>query len=146
MEMNLQSILKCLPHRYPFLLIDRVLNFEKGKTLKAIKNVSINESFFTGHFPDKPVMPGVLLIESLAQSAAILGYISLENVNFKDTLFYLGAIEDTRFKKIVVPGDQLLLIVEMVAHRKNIWKFAGQAFVDEQLVCSTIITCAEGKV
>jgi len=144
--MDIQKIIECLPHRYPFLLVDRVLSFEVGKKLSAIKNVTINEPFFMGHFPTKAIMPGVLLIESLAQAAAILAYCSLENSNQHNTLFYLGALENTRFKKIVVPGDQLLLNVEIVAHRKSIWKFIGQIMVDGQLACSTEVTCAEGKV
>ncbi|MGD0466005.1 MAG: 3-hydroxyacyl-ACP dehydratase FabZ [Gammaproteobacteria bacterium] len=146
MMMDIQKIIECLPHRYPFLLVDRVLSFEVGKKLSAIKNVTINEPFFMGHFPTKAIMPGVLLIESLAQAAAILAYCSLENSNQHNTLFYLGALENTRFKKIVVPGDQLLLNVEIVAHRKSIWKFIGQIMVDGQLACSTEVTCAEGKV
>ncbi len=146
MIMDIQKIIECLPHRYPFLLVDRVLSFEVGKKLSAIKNVTINEPFFVGHFPGKAIMPGVLLIESLAQAAAILAYCSLENSNQHNTLFYLGAIENTRFKKIVVPGDQLLLKVEIIAHRKSIWKFIGQIMVDEQLACSAEVTCAEGRV
>ena len=146
MMMDIQKIIECLPHRHPFLLVDRVLSFEVGKNLSAIKNVTINEPFFVGHFPTKAIMPGVLLIESLAQAAAILAYCSLEGSNQHNTLFYLGALENTRFKKIVVPGDQLLLKVEIVAHRKSIWKFIGQIMVDEQLACSTEVTCAEGKV
>ena len=146
MIMDIQKIIECLPHRYPFLLVDRVLSFEIGKKLSAIKNVTINEPFFVGHFPGKAIMPGVLLIESLAQAAAILAYCSLENSNQHNTLFYLGAIENTRFKKIVVPGDQLLLKVEIIAHRKSIWKFIGQIIVDERLACSAEVTCAEGRV
>ena len=144
--MDIQKIIECLPHRYPFLLVDRVLSFEVGKNISAIKNVTINEPFFMGHFPVKAIMPGVLLIEALAQAAAILAYRSLPNPDLHNTLFYLGALEKTRFKKIVVPGDQLLLNVEITAHRKPIWKFVGQALVDGQLACSTKVTCAEGKV
>ena len=125
MMMDIQKIIECLPHRYPFLLVDRVLSFEVGKKLSAIKNVTINEPFFMGHFPTKAIMPGVLLIESLAQAAAILAYCSLENSNQHNTLFYLGALENTRFKKIVVPGDQLLLNIQITAHRNTIWKFTG---------------------
>jgi 3-hydroxyacyl-[acyl-carrier-protein] dehydratase len=144
--MNIEEIIKCLPHRYPFLLVDRVLNFEIGKKLSAIKNVSINEQFFIGHFPVKAIMPGVLIIEALAQAAAILAYLSLDKSLKNNTLFYLGALENTRFKKIVVPGDQLLLNVEITAHRNSVWKFVGQAIVDGQLSCSTEVTCAESEV
>lgn len=144
--MNIEEIIKCLPHRYPFLLVDRVLNFEIGKKLSAIKNVSINEQFFMGHFPVKAIMPGVLIIEALAQAAAILAYLSLDKSLKNNTLFYLGALENTRFKKVVVPGDQLLLNVEITAHRNSVWKFVGQAIVDGQLSCSTEVTCAESEV
>jgi 3-hydroxyacyl-[acyl-carrier-protein] dehydratase len=142
--MEIVDIIKLLPHRYPFLLIDRVLSFEAGKSLEAIKNVTINEPFFTGHFPIKPVMPGVLIIESLAQAAAILAYKSLDQADLEKKLFYLGSINNTRFKKVVVPGDQLLLKVEITAHRSSVWKFTGQALVDGQIACSTEVTCAEG--
>ncbi len=144
--MDILDIRKYLPHRYPFLLIDKVLNYEIGKKLSAIKNVTINEPFFTGHFPSKPIMPGVLIVEALAQAAAILAYRSLENPDVEKTLFYLGSIDNTRFKKIVVPGDQLLLNIEITAHRNTIWKFTGQALVDGQIACSTEVTCAEGTV
>lgn len=146
MSMDILDITKYLPHRYPFLLIDKVLSFEIGKRLSAIKNVTINEPFFTGHFPAKPIMPGALIIEALAQAAAILAYRSLENHNLEKTLFYLGSIDNARFKKIVVPGDQLLLNIEITAHRNTIWKFSGQALVDGYIVCSTQVTCAEGSV
>lgn len=146
MSMDILDIIKYLPHRYPFLLIDKVLSFEVGKNLSAIKNVTINEPFFTGHFPAKPVMPGVLLIEALAQAAAILAYRSLDKPNPENTLFYLGSIDNTRFKKIVVPGDQLLLNIQITAHRNTIWKFTGCALVDGQIACSTEVTCAEGSV
>ncbi len=144
--MDILDIRKYLPHRYPFLLIDKVLNYEIGKKLSAIKNVTINEPFFTGHFPSKPIMPGVLIVEALAQAAAILAYRSLENPDVEKTLFYLGSIDNTRFKKIVVPGDQLLLNIEITAHRNTIWKFTGQALVDGQIACSTEVTCGEGTV
>ena len=145
MSMDILDIIKYLPHRYPFLLIDKVLSFEVGKRLSAIKNVTINEPFFTGHFPAKPIMPGVLIIEALAQAAAIFAYRSLEKPNLEKTLFYLGSIDNTRFKKIVVPGDQLLLNIEITAHRNTVWKFVGQALVDGQIACSAEVTCAEGS-
>lgn len=144
--MDIQKIIEKLPHRYPFLLVDRVLSFEAGKSLSALKNVTINEPFFSGHFPIKPIMPGVLLIEALAQAAAILAYLSLENSYQNNTLFYLGALENTKFKKIVIPGDQLILNVEIIAHRNFVWKFVGKALVDDQLACNTMVTCAEGRV
>lgn len=145
--MNILDINKYLPHRYPFLLIDKVLNFETGKKLTAIKNVTINEPFFSGHFPGNPIMPGVLIIEALAQAAAILAYHSLKELTNSPLapLFYLGSIDKTRFKKLVIPGDQLLLKIEITAHKSTIWKFNGQALVDSQVACVTEVTCAEGE-
>lgn len=142
--MDILDIIKYLPHRYPFLLVDKVLNYEVGKSLSAVKNVTINEPFFTGHFPSRPIMPGVLIVEALAQAAAILAYRSLDKPDLEKTLFYLGSIDNTRFKKIVVPGDQLLLNIQITAHRHTVWKFTGQALVDGQIACSTEVTCAEG--
>ena len=143
--MNIQEILEHLPHRFPFLLVDRVLEFEIGKTLTAIKNVSMNEPFFTGHFPVKAVMPGVLIVEALAQAAAILASCSAAS-NKDSSLFYLGSIENARFRKMVVPGDQLVLKVEIQRQRSTVWKFKGTAFVDGEIVCTAEMTSAEGKV
>lgn len=142
---DIQQILECLPHRYPFLLVDRVLEFEQDKTLLAIKNVSINEPFFSGHFPVKAVMPGVLIVEALAQAAAILASHN-EVWNPVGSLFYLGSIENARFKKIVVPGDQLFLSVEVLKRRGNVWKFKGTALVENEVACTAEMTCAEGSV
>lgn len=143
--MNIQEIFKLLPHRYPFLLIDRVLEFEANRTLLALKNVTINEQFFNGHFPVQAVMPGVLIVEALAQAAAILAYQTL-NIQSEDALFYLGSIENARFKKIVVPGDQLRLRVDIEKRRTKVWKFKGVATVDGEIVCTAEMTSAEGKV
>lgn len=142
---DIQQILERLPHRYPFLLVDRVLKFEQDKTLLAIKNVSINEPFFSGHFPVKAVMPGVLIVEALAQAAAILASHN-EAWNPVGSLFYLGSIENARFKKIVVPGDQLFLSVEVLKRRGNVWKFKGTALVENEIACTAEMTCAEGSV
>ncbi len=142
--MNIDEILTLLPHRYPFLLVDRVLSFESGKSLHAIKNVTINEPFFTGHFPQKAVMPGVLITEALAQAAGILA-IHDEKEHPDNMMFYLGAIENARFKKMVVPGDQLHLKIEILKHRAQIWKFKGEALVEGEVVCTAEITCAQGK-
>lgn len=142
---DIQQILERLPHRYPFLLVDRVLEFEQDKTLLAIKNVSINEPFFSGHFPIKAVMPGVLILEALAQAAAILASHTADWVP-KGSLFYLGSIENARFKKIVVPGDQLFLSVEVLKRRANVWKFKGTALVENEIACTAEMTCAEGSV
>lgn len=142
---EIQEILARLPHRYPFLLVDRVLQFEEGKTLRAYKNISINEPFFAGHFPVKAVMPGVLMLEALAQAAAILASHTAE-WNKEASLFYLGTIENVRFKKIVVPGDQLILDIEILKRRANVWKFKGVASVDNEVACTAEMTCAEGSV
>lgn len=143
--MDIQRILERLPHRYPFLLVDRVLEFEQDKTLLAVKNVTINESFFSGHFPVKAVMPGVLMIEALAQAGAILASYTAD-WNPEGSLFYLGSIENARFKKIVIPGDQLFLRVEVLKRRVNVWKFKGTALVDNEVTCTAEMTCAEGSV
>ncbi len=143
--LDVQKILACLPHRYPFLLVDRVLEFEKDKTLVAIKNVSINEPFFSGHFPVKAVMPGVLILEALAQAAAILASHN-DDWDPSASLFYLGSIDNARFKKIVVPGDQLFLSVEILKRRGSVWKFKGTALVENEIVCTVEMTCAEGSV
>lgn len=142
---DIQEILERLPHRYPFLLVDRVLEFERDKTLLAIKNVTFNEPFFAGHFPVKAVMPGVLIIEALAQAAAILASHTTES-HPNGSLFYLGGIENARFKKIVVPGDQLYLNVEILKRKANVWKFKGIALVKNEVACTAEMTCAEGSV
>ncbi len=144
-EMNIQEILKFLPHRYPFLLVDRVVSIDADQSIIAIKNVTMNEHFFTGHFPDKAVMPGVLIIEALAQAAGILAYKSME-WSPDDSLFYLGAVSEARFKKIVLPGDQLKLTVRTLKRRSNVWKFTCEALVEGESVCTAEITCMEGAV
>ncbi len=144
--MNIQEILTYLPHRYPFLLVDRVLSLELGKSLEALKNVSINEPFFMGHFPIKPVMPGVLIIEALAQAAAILAMGDEKVRPQPDELFYLGSVEHARFKRIVEPGDQLKLHVEVLKRRGTVWRFRGIASVDHELVATVEMTCVKGKV
>lgn len=146
MLMDIQEILNYLPHRYPFLLIDRVLELEVDHSIVAQKNVTINENFFVGHFPVKPVMPGVLIVEALAQAAAILAYHSRSGEEAKDALFYLGSIENARFKRIVIPGDQLRLEISVQRRRARVWKFGGVALVDGEVVCSAEMACAEGKV
>ncbi len=143
-QMNIDQILGYLPHRYPFLLVDRVLEFERDKTLLAVKNVTINEPFFSGHFPSKAVMPGVLIVEALAQAAAILASYST-GLQPQDTLFYLGSIENARFKRVVIPGDQLHLKVEVQRRRAQVWKFKGTATVAGEVACIAEMTSAEGK-
>lgn len=133
--MDIYQILKLLPHRYPLLLIDRVLEMEKGKRIKALKNVSINEPYFTGHFPCHPVMPGVLQVEALAQAAGILAFETLGKTPDPTTLFYFVGIDNTRFKRPVAPGDQLILEVELVRVRGKLYKFQACAKVDGVIAC-----------
>ena len=133
---NIEDIMKIIPHRYPFLLVDRVINLIPDKSINAIKNVSINEEFFQGHFPSKPVMPGVLIIESMAQSAAVLVSKTL-GIDAQGKIVYFMTIENTRFRNPVVPGDQLKLEVYKVRQRNNVWKFDGKAFVEKVLVAES---------
>lgn len=142
--MNIQEVLRFLPHRYPFLLVDRVVSIDPHKSIVALKNVTFNEQFFQGHFPEKPVMPGVLIVEALAQAAGILAYKSM-NCTPEDSIFFLGAVNDARFKKVVIPGDQLRLTAQTLKQRSNLWKFNCEAFVGDASVCSAEITCMEGK-
>lgn len=134
--MDAQAVLNCLPHRYPFLLIDRVIAFEPNKSLVAIKNVTINEPFFTGHFPGKPVMPGVLILEALAQAGAILGIKSANMGPDDKRIFYFAGADNARFRRIVVPGDQLRLEVEILKVKGDFWKMGGSAYVGDELACS----------
>lgn len=129
------EVKKYLPHRYPFLLVDTVESYELDKWLKAIKNVTHNEPYFSGHFPELPVMPGVLIVEALAQASGILMYRSFNRYPSVTDLFYLAGIDNTRFKRKVVPSDQLLLYVEVIRHRENLWKFKGEATVNGELAC-----------
>ena len=137
--MDIQKIQSLLPHRYPFLLVDRVIESEPGKRLVAIKNVTINEPFFQGHFPAKPVMPGVLLIEAMAQATGLLAMESAEVP--KEAIYYLVGVDKARFKRPVVPGDQLVFEVEVLKHRRDIWVFAAEAKVDGSVVASAEIMC-----
>ena len=132
--MDIHEILKYLPHRYPFLLVDRVLSCESGKEIVALKNVTINEPFFSGHFPHHPIMPGVLIIEALAQTAALL---TLKTANLKvdsDSVYYFVGIDQARFKKPVYAGDQLILKVAIARQLKGVWKYSARAEVDDKLV------------
>ena len=137
--MDIQQIHSLLPHRYPFLLIDRVLDSAPGKRLRAMKNVTINEPFFQGHFPTKPVMPGVLLIEAMAQATGLLAMESSDVP--KEAIYYLVGVDKARFKRPVVPGDQLIFEVEVLKHKREIWVFAAEAKVDGNLVASAEIMC-----
>lgn len=137
--MDIQKIQSLLPHRYPFLLVDRVIESEPGRRLVAIKNVTINEPFFQGHFPTKPVMPGVLLIEAMAQATGLLAMESAEVP--KEAIYYLVGVDKARFKRPVVPGDQLVFEVEVIKNRREIWVFAAEATVDGAMVASAEIMC-----
>lgn len=134
-RLDINAILKQLPHRYPFLLVDRVTECEKGKTIRAIKNVTYNEPFFTGHFPHRPVMPGVMIIEALAQTAGILAFITAGVIPDENTRFFFVGIDKARFRKPVEPGDQLVLTATLERAMKGIWKFSTTALVDEVEVC-----------
>jgi len=142
MDMDINGILKLLPHRYPFLLVDRVLSLEPGKNIIAIKNISINEPFFQGHFPHYPVMPGVLIIEALAQAAAILSFKTENHVSDGKFVYYFVGIDNARFKKPVSAGDQLVLSVQITRFLKGIWKYTAQAKVDDILVAEADLMCA----
>jgi 3-hydroxyacyl-[acyl-carrier-protein] dehydratase len=127
------EIMRILPHRFPFLMVDRILEVEPGKRIVGIKNVTINEPFFQGHFPGHPVMPGVLIIEAMAQTAGILAYLSSDD-EIRSRVTYFMAIDNARFRKPVVPGDQLRLEMETTMNRRGIWGFSGKAYVQEKLV------------
>ncbi|HET9843759.1 MAG TPA: 3-hydroxyacyl-ACP dehydratase FabZ [Gammaproteobacteria bacterium] len=144
-QLDINQILNYLPHRYPFLLVDKVLRYEDGKELVAIKNVTINEPFFTGHFPENAVMPGVLLVESLAQAGAVLAYITTRS-NPRDSIFYLAALDNVKFKQIVRPGDQLTLKVGILSQRSTFWKIYGEASVDNHVACTVEILSAMRKL
>ena len=140
--MDIHKILKQLPHRYPFLLVDRVLELDKGKTIKALKNVTINEPFFEGHFPHRPVMPGVLMLEALAQAAALLAFDALDTTPNDEMVYYFAGIDGARFKRPVEPGDQLTLDVKLLRMKAGIFKFKGTASVASELAVEAELTCA----
>lgn len=139
--MDIHEILTYLPHRYPFLLVDRVLSCEPGKTITAVKNVTINEPFFEGHFPHFPVMPGVLIIEAMAQAAAILSFKTMGTRPDDKSVYYFAGIDNARFKKPVFAGDQLVLTVEITRTMKGVWKYKAQAKVDGILAAEADLMC-----
>ncbi|MDX1677514.1 MAG: 3-hydroxyacyl-ACP dehydratase FabZ [Arsukibacterium sp.] len=134
-----------LPHRYPFLLIDRVLDYTPGESLTALKNVTINEPIFTGHFPGMPIFPGVLILEALAQATGILGFKTVTE-RAENELYLFAAIDEARFKKPVVPGDTMILDVKFLKERRNMWKFYGEAKVDGTVVCTAELMCARREL
>lgn len=151
-HMDIEDICRYLPHRYPFLLIDRIIEVEAGSHIKALKNVSMNEPFFQGHFPKKPVMPGVLVIEAMAQAAGILGVKSgkkamgLPDEPEEDGIYFFVGIDKARFRKTVVPGDQMILDITLNGSRRGIWTFSAKASVEGKAVCTADIMCtAAGK-
>ncbi len=145
-QMDIHDILKHLPHRYPFLLVDRVLSCEPGKSIHAYKNVSINEPFFVGHFPHHPVMPGVLIMEALAQAAGILSFKTMGELPSDDSVFYFVGIDNARFKKPVSAGDQLHFHVEITRQMRGIWKYRAVAKVDDEIVAEADLMCAKRDI
>jgi 3-hydroxyacyl-[acyl-carrier-protein] dehydratase len=139
--MDIHQILKQLPHRYPFLLVDRVLELEKGKRIQALKNVTINEPFFVGHFPHRPVMPGVLMLEAMAQAAALLAFDAVDKTPDDKTVYYFAGIDSARFKRPVEPGDQLIMDVTLDRMKAGIFKFTGVTRVQGDIVCQAELMC-----
>ena len=141
-SLDITEILKYLPHRYPFLLIDRVVEMEAHKSIVALKNVTMNEPFFPGHFPHHPVMPGVLIVEAMAQAAAVLSFKSMDMMPDDDQVVYFAGIDKVRFKRPVTPGDQLVMTVEITNNKRNIFKYTGVARVDGQVAAEAELMCA----
>ena len=139
--MDIHAILKQLPHRYPFLLVDRVIELESNKLIRAVKNVTFNEPFFQGHFPGRPVMPGVLMLEALAQAAGLLAFDAMGQVPDENNIYYFVGIDSARFKRPVEPGDQLILEASIDRVRGGIWKFKGVARVGDEVACEAELLC-----
>jgi 3-hydroxyacyl-[acyl-carrier-protein] dehydratase len=144
--LDIHEILQHLPHRYPFLLVDRVVSYEAGDYIHAYKNVTINEPFFVGHFPHHPIMPGVLIMEALAQAAGILSFKSMGEKPDDNSVFYFVGIDGARFKKPVMPGDQLHLHVKIERQMRGIWKYKAEAKVDGQIVAEASLMCAKRDI
>lgn len=145
MVLDIKEIQTYLPHRYPFLLVDRITEFNAGESIVGYKNVTVNEEFFQGHFPDMPVMPGVLIVEAMAQAAGILGFKSQNKTPADGSIYLFVGADNLRFKRQVVPGDQLTLKAQYVSDRRGIWKFDTQAYVGDKLAASATILCADRK-
>ena len=139
--MDIHEILTLLPHRYPFLMVDRVLAIDKGKSIKALKNVTINEPFFMGHFPRRPVMPGVLMLEAMAQTAGLLSFHMMGKRPDDNSIFYFAGIDGARFKRPVEPGDQLIMDVTLDRMKSGIFKFKGTCRVGEDIACEAELMC-----
>ena len=145
-EIDIRQVLDLLPHRYPFILVDKVLDYEPFEYLNAIKNVTINEPFFTGHFPGNPIMPGVLMLEALAQASAILSNLSRTASEGHEFLYFFAGIDKVKFKQIVTPGDQLNLKVKLLTKKRDFWRMLGEAYVEDKLVCSAELLSAAKEV
>jgi 3-hydroxyacyl-[acyl-carrier-protein] dehydratase len=141
--MDVNEIRNYLPHRYPFLLVDRVVELNLGESIVAYKNLSINEPFFDGHFPEQPVFPGVLLLEAMAQAAGILGFKTMDKTPADGSMYYFVGADNLRFKRPCIPGDQVMLRAAIVSDRRGIWKFEVSADVDGELAASATILCAD---
>lgn len=144
--MNIEEIMDFLPHRYPFLLVDRVTDVQQGEYIVGLKNVSINEYYFEGHFPQKRIMPGVMIIESMAQLSGVLGFVTAGRKPADGFTHYFAGCNKVRFKRQVVPGDQLVLRSTLLADKHNIWKFDCKAWVGDDLACAAEIITAEGEI
>ena len=140
---DFSDVIKHFPHRYPFLFVDKIVSVDLGKKIHAQKNVSINEDFFNGHFPNKPVMPGVLIIEALAQAAGILGFMTMDKTPEEGSIYYFAGVDKVRFKNPVIPGDVVNLHASIMSEKKGIWKFDCSADVEGKNVCEAIILCAD---
>ena len=143
---EVNEIREYLPHRYPFLLVDRVIELELGKSILAYKNISVNEGLFQGHFPDHPVFPGVLIIEAMAQAAGILGFKTMNKKPAEGSIYYFAGVDKARFKRPVVPGDRLMLAASIVSEKRGIWKFDCRASVEDEETCSATILCADRRL
>lgn len=143
---NIEEIFDYLPHRYPFLLVDRITELNVGESIRGYKNVTINEPFFTGHFPDHPIMPGVLIVEAMAQVAGVLAMETKQTRPKDGTIYYLAGTDKTRFKRPVVPGDRLDIECKVLVERKTLMKFACRAFVGEELACESVMLCVARQI
>lgn len=143
---DINQIVSLIPHRYPFILVDRVLDYKTLDYLTAIKNVTINENFFTGHFPGNPIMPGVLMLEALAQASAILSSLSRKPREGYDFLHFFAGIDNARFKQVVTPGDQLRLEVKLIGQKRDFWRIHGEAYVGDKLACSADLLSAAKEI
>jgi len=144
--LDIHQVMQHLPHRYPFLMVDKVLDYQLGDYLHAVKNITVNEPCFTGHFPHRPVMPGVLILEALAQATGILAFKTLDELPDEKSLYYFVGIDKARFKKPVEPGDQVILKVKLLNRKRTMWKFEANALVDNKVVCSAELMCSKQEV